>query len=220
MDRPLDLLEEYDLTSEERRDKRRAEFDRWFDKPQVRLYEAVMLSLRIVPQPQYRLEKPLPTASPPRYRDESLFWIDRRFEEFHSRMLRAIGALQMGVLKGKPDPDSANESDCRMSLVEFERWANKAKLPLPKEWRRTDNDSLENKVSSQKVKKQNNLLRIIRALTRAANIKEQSSLCDVVDHAPLLSPVQPSIVACVFHAVSWEDKNPSKMASEQRNVLR
>jgi len=217
MDRPLDL-EELDLTEEALYAKRRAEFDSWFVRPNVCLYEAVMLSVRIIPQSYYRLAvRRTPASHRPRYWKEFSFRLDRA--DFHDRMVLALVAIRKGALS-VTHRHFVDESEYHITLAEFERWANRENLPLPSEWRRKAKSSTGVVLKPQQVREQNNRLRIIRALIRAAKISDEATLGDVVTRARLLSPVESGIVKGVFHAVGWEDKSPSKRSSEEKKAMR
>lgn len=217
MDRALDLFEEYDLTPEELYAKRRAEFDRWFDKPHVRLYEAVMLSLRIIPQSEYRLGSPLAASHPPRYPDEFFFKLCR--VDFHSRMVLAVGAVRAGALKSQQNTNSAIESEHRITLAEFERWANKANLNLPPEWARKALPSKTSSLTSAQRRERNNLLRIIRALLRKAQVQDEETFWSVVHHAPLLAPIDRPTVATVLRTIPLADRHVKEMSPAERSVV-
>jgi len=218
MDRARDLIDEYDLTPEGLHTKRRAEFDRWFDKPSVRLYEAVMLSMRIIPHSNYRLNAPATPSHPPRYPDEFCFRLDR--PDFHDRMVLAVAAIRNGVLTGTQDPNSVNESEFRITLAEFERWAIKAKLPLPAEWRKKADSSTDRAPTPQQRRERNNLLRIIRALMRAAKIQGEASLLSVVAQAPLLAPPDQSATMQALRAIPLVDRQQDQMSPAERGVVR
>ena len=218
MHRARDLFEELDLTPDELYAKRRAEFDCWFDKPDVRLYEAVMLSARNIPQPYYRLDAPQPTSHPPRYPDEFFFRLDR--PDFHDRMVLAVAAVRNGALRSAPDTSSVNESERRITLADFERWANKAKLPLPAEWRKKADSSTDGAVTPQQRRERNNLLRIMRALMLAAKIQGEASLLSVVAQAPLRAPPDQSAIVQALRAIPLVDKHHDDMSMEEKGIAR
>ena len=88
----------------------------------------------------------------------------------------------------------------------LERWANKRGPPAQK-------------VPPQARREQNNLLRILRALIRAGNVRDSNGLWLLVERAMLVEPLQKSIVEHAIDVIPLESKHWDDMSSDERRSV-